>query len=203
MRKGILLAAALFILAPRLSYAQVRVNVRFDVSRSTINSTGTLFTWDGKEIEIEKEFKKNRLFLSGFAVGIRKEGRVLIEGNYFYARTYRKYTFGKWEFDPSLSVIYGDPGLRFESTEFNNGAYTHVNLVRNTEVPYYHVERAAVLYPEVSVALRKKLKRFNIEPVAGIRIMRYGILKSDYHTGEYKEKIVLSPSMGLRLGFKF
>lgn len=203
MRKAILLAATLLILIPSPSYPQVRINARFDVSRSVINGKEMMFTWDGKEIEIEKEFKRNRLLLSGFAIGIRKEGRILIDGNYLYARTYRKYNIGKWELAPSLSVIYGDPGLRFESTEFNNGAYVHVNLVRNIGIPNYGVERAAVLYPEISVALRRKLKRFNIEPVAGVRIMHYGILRSDYHDGTYKEKIILSPSVGLRLGLKF
>ena len=145
-------------------------------------------------------------FLAGFAIGVRKEDRILIEGNYLFARIYRKFPLsesGKWGLDLSLGVIYGEPGLRFEGTQFDNGAYTHVNLVRNAEIHSYNVKKAAVIYPEISVALRKKLMRLNFEPIVGVRVMRYGILKSDYHTGEYKEKLILSPSFGVRMGFRF
>ncbi len=205
MKKFFLLTIA-FVFVPCISHAQVRINIKFDISRSSVADSGKSFTWNAKEVEFEKEFRKNRLVVfSGFAIGVRKEGPNIIEGDYLYLRTYRKFVLGKskWELDPSFGLIYGLPGLRFESTEFKNGAYTHVNLVRNIEIPYYHVGKAAVLYPELSVALRRKFKRLNFEPVVGVRIMRYGILKSDYRNGEYKEKITLSPSAGLRIGFRF
>ena len=204
MRRVILMIVVLFIITPNISYAQIRINAKLDISSSEINNTGIKFAWDGKEIEIEKEFEENRLFISGFAIGARKEGHKLVEGSYLYARVYRKHAIiGNLELNPSIGIVYGHPGLRFERTEFDEENYTHVNLVRNIDIPFYNIKKTAVLYPEISLALRKQLKRFNIEPVVSVKIMRYGILKSNYYTGEYKEKIILSPSLGMRVGFKF
>ncbi len=201
----IILLTILFICSvAQNSYAQFRINIKFDASRSLVKDASMKFEWTAKELEFDRKFKKNKLFLSGLAGGARREGSNLAEGNFLHIRVYRTISVKKFEINPSFGIIYGHPGLRSERTKFDaNGGYVHVNLVRNVDLPSYNVKKPAVAYPEISLSLRKKVWRLSAEPVVSMRIMRYGILKSNFGSGNYKVVTVISPSVGFRFGFRF
>ena len=77
--------------------------------------------------------------------------------------------------------------------------YTHVFPMRNTDVPKLLAEKAelasdsALLYPEASIAFRKKLAKgfINLDWFGGVRIIRFGIVDSNTQGDVFTEEQVL------------
>ena len=63
---------------------------------------------------------------------------------------------------------------------------------------------SALLYPEASIAIRKRLAKgfINLDWIGGVRIIRFGIVDSNTQGDVFTEEQVLIPSLGMRIGFK-
>ena len=89
--------------------------------------------------------------------------------------------------------------------------YTHVFPLRNTDLPKLITDEGgarsrmpALFYPEVAVAVRKRLAKggINLEWIGGVRIIRFGIVDSNARGDVFSEKTKLIPTIGMRVGFK-
>jgi len=232
MRIRTIALAALLHLVPHNAYSDGRVNFGVDFNRTDVagayDEVG--LAWQGFEFQIEKEFTKSKVLVSGFAVGVRGEhfyaftgfGTVKDvhrwdEGTYLSLKIFRHFDLsGKksWALGPSIGILYGIPGTTLDRT-IGKGygdayEYTHVFPLRNSEVPKLLAEKAelstnsALFYPEASVALRKKLARgvINLDWIGGVRIIKFGIVDSNSQGDAFSEKRVLIPSVGARVGFR-
>lgn len=225
--------AALLCLVPRAAHADGRLNVRFDVTQANVQGafTNVRMAWPGVEVELEKAFKTHKIVMSGFALGVRREAfygftafgetrgvQRWDEGTYLTLRVYRSFTVPRnesWSISPSVAVFYGIPGTTLDRTITTRRAtgeldYTHIFPMRNAEVPTPIAAQAdvgtgsAVLYPEASLSIRKRLARggLNLEWLAGARMIRFGIAESNAQGDRFEERREWSPTIGMRLGFR-
>lgn len=148
-------------------------------------------------------------YLPDFALGFRKENTLVSEGDFLYIRFFRKVgSYRKFDFYPSLALVYGVPlSGQFSATKFNadRTQYESVFLVHNvTTFLNNGIKKNGVLYPELTLGIRKEFHGFNIDLVPGIRILKFGILKSGgfYAPSDFKTKTVLCPTIGIRLGLR-
>jgi len=231
MTKTAAVLAALIMLIPKHAYSDGRISGRIDFNHTTVegafNNVG--LGWQGFEVELDNEFKTNKVVLSGFSIGVRRE---LIygfsglgttkgvhrwdEGTYLLLRLYRTFEMdGGWSIGPSFAILYGVPGTTLDRTRGEPRGesgfdYTHIFPVRNTDVPKVLAEAAdlvtdsALFYPEASVSLRRRLARGGImvEWLAGVRVMRFGIVDSNNQGDFYNQKRVFIPTIGMRAGFR-
>src|SRR5262245_45663740 len=232
MTKRAAVIATLLLLIPRYAYSDGRINGRMDFSHTSVegayNDVG--LGWQGLEVELENEFKTNKVVLSGFSFGLRRElfhgftgfGTVSgvhrwDEGTYLMFRVYRLFAVGgnSWSIGPSFAIFYGIPGTTLDRTSGEGRGdgghdYTHIFPIRNTDVPQVLAETAdlvrdsALFYPEASVSLRRRIAGGGIvlEWLAGVRVMRFGIVDSNSQGDLFSEKRMLIPSVGLRVGFR-
>jgi len=232
MTRAILLAAVLCLL-PRYAYSDGRINFRIDFTHANIdgvyNDVG--FGWQGLEVELEKSFTTHTVILSGFSLGVRRElfygftgfGEAKNvqrwdEGTYVTFRVFRHFNVSpdkSWSIGPSVAILYGIPGTTLDRTIAASQAdgrldYTHVFPMRNADVPTELARTAdvatssALLYPEVSLSLTKRLARggINLEWLGGVRIIRFGIVDSSSQGDVFEERRTFVPSIGMRVGFR-
>jgi hypothetical protein len=231
MTRAVLAVALTCLFAP-VAYADGRIDVRVDFNSVNVagvrNSVG--LNWQGLEVELEKEFAKSKVVLSGVAIGLRREifygftgfgARKNVdrwdEGTYVVGRFYRTIGLGEkksWSIAPAFTLLWGIPGTTLDRTvvsSYGEGSeYTHIFPVRNSEIPKVVAEsanvdvNAALVYPEVSVAIRKRLARGGItfDWIFAVRIIRFGIVDSGVEGDVARVERVYVPSMGMRFGFK-
>jgi hypothetical protein len=231
MRRAVAIAFLIYLI-PHNARADGRIDFRFDFNKTNVkgayNRIG--FDWQGLEFEFDTEFRPSRLLLSGFALGVRRElfyaftgfGGVKDvdrwdEGTYLTLRLYRYFEISSnrsWAVGPSFSILYGVPGTTLDRTVANRYGegldYTHVYPLRNTDLPRLITEEAdlvanaGLFYPEVSLAVRKRLAKggINLEWIGGVRIIRFGIVDSNAQSDVFSEKTKLIPTIGMRVGFK-
>ena len=149
------------------------------------------------------------LLPDGFAAGFRKENTLVYEGDFLYIRFFKRTgSYHSLKFSPSLALVYGVPlSNKFSATKFNTDRtqYTSIFLVHNiTTFVNGGIKKNGILYPEFTLGIRKEYHRFNIDLVPGIRILKFGILKSGgfYAPSDFKIKTVLCPTIGIRLGLR-
>jgi len=232
MTKHAAVIAVLIVLLPRHAAADGRINGRMDFSRTSVdgayNDVG--LGWQGLEVELENEFKAPKIVLSGFSFGIRRElfngfsgfgtqrnVHRWDEGTYLMFRMFRQFAVGgnAWSIGPSFAIFYGIPGTTLDRTIGDaSGAagydYTHIFPIRNTDVPKVLAEPAdlvndsALFYPEASLAVRRRIGggAIVLEWLAGVRVMRFGIVDSNTQGDLFSEKRLFIPSIGLRVGFR-
>jgi hypothetical protein len=206
--KTLFVFAAICVFAAK-GEAQTRILGTLDLTNGSV--AGQELRFQAAEAEVEKSFKKNRLFLSGFALGIRREAgvRKWDEGVYLTFRTFRrqKLLFGL-EAIPSLTVLWGSPGTTLNRTTQERYEefipYTNVFPLRNAGVPKFDIEEAGLIYPEISVALRKTFLKniFSVEPVVGVRVIRFGVIEYDGADSSYREDTALLPTVAIRFGVR-
>lgn len=233
MMKRAVVLAALLCLLPRYAYSDGRINFRIDFTQANIEGAyqDVGIRWQGFEAEIEKAFAKQKILLSGFSLGVRRElfygftgfGETKNvqrwdEGTYVTLRVYRSFNVSSdntWSMGPSFAILYGVPGTTLDrtvaATQQNGGLdYTHVFPVRNANVPRLVAETAdigtnsALLYPEASVSVKKRLAAggVNLEWLAGVRIIRFGIVESSGQGDRFENRHTFIPSVGMRVGFR-
>ena len=228
MRRTIAIAV-LTCLVPCSAYSDGRINFRLDFNgTNTVGAYNDVgLNWQGTEFEIEKEFTKSKVLLSGFSLGLRREifrafndfGDIKLvhrwdEGTYLSLRIYRSFGKASWSVGPSFAILYGVPGTTLDRTighSYGDGnSYTHVFPLRNTDVPKILAEKgelpvdSALFYPEASIAFRKKFAKgvINLDWIGGVRIIRFGIVDSNTQGDVFTEELVLVPSFGMRVGFR-
>jgi hypothetical protein len=226
--------AAMLCCLPRFADAQGRINFRIDFNHTNIegayNDVGV--GWQGLEVEFEKEFTPDKVVLSGFSFGIRRElfygftgfGTTSNvhrwdEGTYLMFRLFRAFDFSSersWSIGPSLAILYGIPGTTLDRTTGGNVAdgtsdYTHVFPMRNSDVPKLVAQKAALvsdssglLYPELSMLIRRRLAKGGIvlDWLIGVRVIRFGIVDSNTNGDVFSDKRMFIPSVGMRVGFR-
>jgi hypothetical protein len=224
--------AVLLILIPQYAYSDGRINARLDFNSAAVggayNDVG--LDWQGFEVEIENEFKKPKVVLSGFSFGIRRDPIVGFsgfgtaqgvhrwdEGTYLMFRMSRHFDVsdGKWSIGPTFAILYGIPGTTLDRTiEGPRGEarseYTHIFPIRNNNLPRALADTAdlgtdsALLYPEASLSIRQKLAGGGIvfEFLAGVRVIRFGIVDANSQGNLFSEKRLIIPTVGFRLGFR-
>src|SRR6476620_3238060 len=232
MSKFAAVLTALMFLVPRHAYADGRITGRVDFNRTTVEGAikEVGLDWQGFDIELDNEFKANKIILSGFSIGIRRElfygfsGLGMTkgihrwdEGTYLMFRLYRAFAIdgNQWSIGPSFAILYGIPGTTLDRTVGATGGesgldYAHIFPVRNTTVPNTLAQAAdlvsdsAMVYPEVSVSLRRRFAggAFMIEWLAGVRVMRFGIVESNGEGDFFNQERMIIPSVGLRAGFR-
>ena len=233
MRRAAVLAALLCLL-PRSAYSDGRINFRIDFTHASIdgvyNDVG--FGWQGLEVEIENSFETHKVILSGFSLGVRRElfngftafGETTNvqrwdEGTYLTFRVFRRFDVSadkSWSIGPSVAILYGIPGTTLDRTIAASQAdgrldYTHVFPMRNADVPTELAKTAdvaatssALLYPEVSVSITKRLARggINLEWLGSFRIIRFGVVDSSSQGEVFESRRSFVPSIGMRVGFR-
>jgi hypothetical protein len=223
---------ALMVLTSRDAYSEGRITGRVDFNRTTVDGAfkDVGLDWQGFDIELDNEFKTDKVVLSGFAVGVRRElfygfsGLGMTkdihrwdEGTYLTVRLYRAFAIdgNRWSIGPSFAILYGIPGTTLDrtvgETRSESGLdYAHIFPVRNTEVPNTLaaaadlVSDSAMFYPEASVSLRRRFAggALMIEWLAGVRVMRFGIVESNGEGDSFNQKRMFIPTVGLRAGFR-
>lgn len=226
------LVAAVLCAMPQSAFADGRLNFRVDFSQADVQGLHTVgLDWPGFEVEFEKPFKTHKIIASGFSFGLRRETFYGFtgfgeskgvhrwdEGTYLMLRVYRNIRISgetSWSLSPSVGLFYGIPGTTLDgttSTRRPDGGldYTHVFPVRNADVPKTLAEQAdvgtdsAMLYPELSLSIKKPLVKggINLEWIAGVRIIRFGVVDSNDQGAVFEERRTLAPSFGMRLGFR-
>jgi hypothetical protein len=232
MTKHAAVLAMLIVLIPRHATADGRINGRMDFSRTSVDGAynNVSLGWQGVEVELENEFKAPKVVLSGFSFGIRRElfngfsgfgtARQVHrwdEGTYLMFRIYRQFAVGgnAWAIGPSFAIFYGVPGTTLDRTigapRSDAGYdYTHIFPIRNSDVPKIVAQTAdlvtdsALFYPEASLTVRRRIAGGGIvlEWLAGVRVIRFGIVDSNSQGDLFSEKQLLIPSIGLRVGFR-
>lgn len=226
------LFAMLIVLVPHSAYSDGRISGRVDFSRTTVEGpyNHVALGWQGFEVEIDNEFKSNKVVLSGFSVGVRRElffgfsgfGTTRgvhrwDEGTYLMFRMYRNFDVAAktWSIGPSFALLYGIPGTVLDrTTGATRGAaeheYTHIFPVRNADVPTLLADYAdlvrdsALFYPEASLSIKRRFAGGGIvfEWLAGARVIRFGIVDSNSQGDLFSVKRLFIPSVGLRAGFR-
>jgi len=232
VKRAFVLAALLWLL-PRCAYSEGRINFRIDFTHANVdgvyNDVG--MGWQGLEAELENAFATHKTILSGFAVGLRREqfygftgfGETANvqrwdEGTYLTFRVFRRFEVSSdksWSVGPSFAILYGIPGTTLDRTIATSQAdgrldYTHIFPMRNADVPTALAKTAdvgassALLYPEISVSIRKRLVRGGIclEWLGGVRIIRFGIVDSTSQENLFENRRTFVPSVGMRVGFR-
>jgi len=230
MKRAAVLAALLWLL-PRSAYSDGRINFRIDFTHANVdgvyNDVG--MGWQGLEVELENTFDTHKSILSGFALGLRRElfygftgfGETANvqrwdEGTYLTFRVFRHFdvsTDKTWAVGPSFAILYGIPGTTLDRTVATSQGdldYTHIFPMRNADVPTALAKTAdvssssALLYPEVSVSITKRLARggITLEWLGGVRIMRFGIVDSNSQGNLFEDRRAFVPSVGMRVGFR-
>ena len=232
MIKCSLAIATLIVLIPHYAYSDGRINFRVDFNRADIKGAynDVALDWQGFEVELENEFKTHKVVLSGFSLGVRRElfygftgfgtskdVHRWDEGTYLMFRMFRNFELSgrKWSIGPSVALFYGVPGTTLDRTSGVTQAdarydYTHVFPMRNTDVPKLLAQKAdlvsdsALFYPEASVSIRRRIGGGGIvlDWLAGVRIIRFGIVDSNSQGDLFNEKRVFIPCVGMRVGFR-
>ncbi|MEQ1911127.1 MAG: hypothetical protein ABMA15_20065 [Vicinamibacterales bacterium] len=232
MMRSIVLAAFV-CLFPQFAHADGRLNVRIDFTEANVrgayNNVG--IGWPGFEVELEKGFKTHKVVASGFSFGVRREAfygftafgetkgvQRWDEGTYLTLRVYRSFNIPgqrTWSISPSFAILYGIPGTTLDSTvvttrEDGGLDSTHVFPMRNAGVwkplaePADIGANSAMLYPEVSLSIKKRLVKggINLEWLAGARRIRFGVVDASDQGVRFDDRQTLTPSFGMRLGFR-
>jgi hypothetical protein len=226
--------AAVLCCLPRIAYGEGRINFRIDFNHTNIegahNNVGV--GWQGVEIEFEKEFSPDKVVLSGFSFGLRRElfygftgfgtssnVHRWDEGTYLMLRLYKTFDFSTeraWSIGPSFAILYGIPGTTLDRTVGANVAdgasdYTHVFPIRNSDLPKIVANKAALvedssglLYPEASMLIRRRLAKGGIvlDWIVGVRVIRFGIVDSNADGDVFSDRRMFIPSVGMRVGFR-
>ena len=201
----VIVAAVLVSVLPMS--AETRFNLKFDIANASVVGRGIHASTGWAGLEGELEIQPRHRYVPGFAFGVRKENAPIDEGDFLYARVFKKvWTYGGWDLYPSLGIIYGVPMTKFGKTEFNSDRtqYDAIFLVHNITTFVGAVDKDGVLYPEITCGIRKQSRGWNIDLVPGIRILKFGILRSGgyYAPSDFRIKTVVCPTIGIRLGYR-
>lgn len=160
-------------------------------------------------IEIESYFPKDKVFLSGWSVGYRKEDiRFIHAGHYFSLKTFHDFDVRLLEIKLSGGEEWGYPSLASEKTipGVDPGrleSYRHIFLLRNSKVPFLGTKHDGVLYPFLTLSFTRKIGTFMFEGGARLDFGKFGI--DTYNpNGQFSlnEKWIASPSVFVGFGLK-
>lgn len=164
---------------------------------------------DSVSVEIESNFAKDKLFLSGWALGYRKEDIHFVDaGHYFSLRTFHNFDLHFTNMQLGIGEEWGYPSLTSEKTisgiDANHPeAFSHVFLIRNSSVPALGADHDGTLYPFVTMTLSKKVGIFKLEGGLRMDIRKFGV--DTYGPGgqfSLSDKWTVSPSVLVGFGLR-
>ncbi len=150
-----------------------------------VHSSGSIewadYVINGMSVEVETYFKNNRLGLSGWCIGYRKdEIRYAEFGHLLNVDTFRTKSIRVADIKFGGGVEWGMPSDGFSRTKFNtrtdpNLSYSHVFLSKNSNIPKTGTKNDGALYPFARVSLVRRSKVFILEVGTRVNIMKFGI----------------------------
>jgi len=207
----------LFLSSPLLaSDNYFSIGLDSSVARVNFLNSKQTFEWSGAQIDFTQEWDKDKIFLSGWSFGIRKQSLHKFERElYLVAGFFKDFddfiATGnlKWDMRVWGQAVYGIPSYKFSRVtekyvKDNFIGYYRTFLVTQFDVPGQRVGRAGVLYPIISISAERNFGIINFEPMLGFRILRFGFVESEDSALLYSEnKLVVAPTYGLKIGVKF
>ena len=186
--------------------------MKVELSRKSGDISGLDYKIDGAGLEFEKYFKKNRLGLSGWSIGARKDTFEYEDSGYLLNfETFRSISTRIVEVKIGGGIEWGRPPLTYDKTEFtlqeeDHSIYKHVYIIRNSNTPRIGTSFDGVIYPFFEASILKRKSIFLIELGARANLIKFGIdtydattLKVRYTT---KKKTIVVPTLFVSLGLK-
>lgn len=209
MVKIIFLALILFL--PGMTEAQTRVSINADYA--ALPAYWGYYhpqkaRWSFVSLDAEHEFKKDKFWISGFRLGLRKEGKDIYNGTYITAGLFHELDVRDISLIISGGLIYGLPGIQFDRTRlvYANGdvvGYENISMKRNIKVLGTYIDEAGVIQPVMDLKARRYINNFFVEYRGSIRFAKFSETSSDFNNFSYRESITPMPSFGVGLGFSF
>lgn len=196
---------------PVIVQAQTRISASVDQAYAfvSVGDFNPHFRWYAFSLEAEHEFKKDKLGISGFALGVRKEGKDIYDGTYITGRLFHAFDTQRFSLIVSGGFVYGLAGTQFDRTKliYKDGqvaGYKNISMIRNIHVPTgAKIDKTGILQPVIDARIRKYMGRFFIEGRSGIRLARFSLTESDFKNGKYREQLTPMPSFSIGVGFSF
>lgn len=170
---------------------------------------GENYSFNHLGLDLEKNWSKNKIGLSGWSLGYRKEeiGRKHL-GHFLNLGTFRRIGIGRgFYIKPAIKIEWGLPSDRLDHTVFHeDGSYAYVYLMRNSNLPS-EINRGFFFWPVLDVKVGKTYSIFVFE--AGLRagypqvvVEKYHISENDFQFEINKNRVVI-PSAVVTVGLKF
>jgi hypothetical protein len=191
-----------------------RTYIKLDLFSIVGSLEGFPITTPGYGLELEHKFAKNKLFLSGWAIGYRKEDiNDNTTGHYIEGKAFRYFGLKPIDIRVGGGVGWGLPSSVYENSKYekigdNYFPVTHTYLRRNTKFIAIKIDNTAVLYPFMDFAASWKPKFLVFE--AGVRgnLLNFGVSKYEYSNGFFSDtrsttKIIFIPYIGVGTRIRF
>lgn len=201
-----------------LGYAEVSAQENKDKAFHVLNfgfyhSEGTLkgehYSFNHLGLDLEKNWDRNKIGLSGWSLGYRKEELNKKHfGHFVNFGVFRRFdVWSGFYVKPGLKLEWGLPSDRLDHTMFReDGSYTYVYLLRNSNLPR-EINRGFFFWPVVDIKVGRTVSKFVFE--AGLRggysevvVEKYRFPKEDFQFEIDKNRVVI-PSAVVTVGIKF
>lgn len=214
MRTKLLFLLLIFVFSHTEVLAQEDLGSSYyAVNTSFYHSEGRLegenYSFNHAGLDLERNWSKNKLWLSGWSLGYRREELDKKHfGHFINFGVFRKFKIVAGIYiKPSIKLEWGLPSDRLDHTVFHeDGSYTYVYLLRNSDLPK-GIGKGFFFWPVVDARVGKTLSIFVFE--AGVRAGYPSIVKEEYITPEtdfdfkIEKSAVLIPSLVGTIGIKF
>ncbi len=159
--------------------------------------------------EFESDFSKDRFFLSGWAVGYRKEDIHFINaGHYLSVRTFHNFNLRFSEMQLGAGEEWGYPSLTSQKTvsgidPAHPEAFRHIFPIRNSNMPFIGPDHDGTLYPFLTMTLSRKMGSLKLEGGVRMDFRKFGI-DTYGPNGQFssKDKWAVSPSAIFGIGLR-
>lgn len=170
---------------------------------------GENYSFNHLGLDLEKNWQRNKLGLSGWSFGYRKEELHRKNfGHFVNLGVFRKFGAGAgFYIKPGVKLEWGLPSDRLDHTVFHeDGSYTYVYLLRNSNLPS-EINRGFFFWPVLDVKVGRTVSVFVFE--AGLRGGYPEVVVEEYYISENNFRFeidkdrVLIPSAVATVGLKF
>ncbi len=180
-----------------------------------VHSEGSIewaeYVINGLSVEVETYFKSNRLGLSGWSIGYRKDNLEHSEsGHLLNVDTFRTKSIRVADIKFGGGIEWGMPSDGFSHTRFNiqtdsDLSYDHVFLNKNSNIPGNGLKNDGALYPFAKISLVRRSKAFILEAGTRVNIMKFGIdeynVSNDKLTVTSRDRRMAVPTVFVSVGF--
>lgn len=210
MRRLLCVLAVLMLGCAEVSAQENNDNSFYALNFSFYHSEGVLerenYSFNHVGLDLEKNWSKNKIGLSGWTLGYRKEEIDKKNfGHFVNFGVFRRVGIGAgFYIKPSIRFEWGLPSDRLDHTVFHeDGSYAYVYLLRNSNLPK-EINRGFFFWPVAEVKVGKTVSVFVFE--AGIRggyseigVEKYYPFERDF---ELSKRWIIIPSAVVTIGFK-
>lgn len=194
-------------------YAQENDNSFHSVNFGFYHSEGELereyYSFNHIELVLEGNWDNNKLGLSGWSLGYRKEELHRKHfGHFINLGVFRKIgAVAGFYVKPGVKLEWGLPSDRLDHTVFrDDGSYSYVYLLRNSNLPS-EINRGFFFWPVLDIKVGRTVSIFIFE--AGLRggypevvVENYYVSENNFQFEIDKDRILI-PSAVVTVGIKF